>query len=58
MIESELRQAVRRAYDFASGYCGVREADAGGELELDHFKPRAAVMNLKIWFIAVRPAIV
>ena len=29
MTEAELRQAVRRAYDFACGYCGVREEDAG-----------------------------
>lgn len=41
MTESELRQAVRRAYNFACGYCGVREEDAGSELELDHFKPRS-----------------
>ena len=42
MTEAELRQAVRRAYDFACGYCGVREEDAGSLLELDHFQPRAA----------------
>ncbi len=42
MTESELRQAVRRTYDFACGYCGVREEDAGSLLELDHFKPRSA----------------
>lgn len=41
MTESELRQTVRRAYDFACGYCGVREENAGSELELDHFKPRS-----------------
>lgn len=41
MTESELRKTVRRAYDFACGYCGVREEDAGSELELDHFKPRS-----------------
>ncbi len=41
MTESELRQTVRRDYNFACGYCGVREADAGSELELDHFKPRS-----------------
>ncbi len=41
MTESELRQAVRRAYNFACGYCGVREEDAGSELELDHFKPHS-----------------
>lgn len=45
LTESELRQTVRRAYDFACGYCGVREADAGSELELDHFKPRSAGGN-------------
>lgn len=42
MPESELRQTVRRVYDFACGYCGVRETDTGSELELDHFKPRSA----------------
>lgn len=41
MTEFELRQAVRRNYNFACGYCGVREEDAGSELELDHFKPRS-----------------
>ncbi len=41
MTEAELRQAVRRAYNFACGYCSVREEDAGSELELDHFKPRS-----------------
>lgn len=41
MTESELRQAVRSAYNFACGYCGVREEDTGSELELDHFKPRS-----------------
>ena len=40
MNEAELRQTVRRAYDFACGYCDVREEDTGGELELDHFYPR------------------
>lgn len=39
--QSELRQTVRRAYDFACGYCGVREDDVGSELELDHFQPRS-----------------
>ena len=41
MTEAELRQTVRSVYDFACGYCGVREADAGSELELDHFQPRS-----------------
>ncbi len=41
MTEAELRQAVRRTYDFACGYCGVREEDAGSELELDHFQPHS-----------------
>jgi HNH endonuclease len=41
MTESEIRQVVRRAYNFACGYCAVREEDAGSELELDHFKPRS-----------------
>ncbi|MGI9055824.1 MAG: HNH endonuclease [Pyrinomonadaceae bacterium] len=41
MTDAELRQTSRRAYDFACGYCGVREEDAGSLLELDHFQPRS-----------------
>ena len=41
MTDAKLRQTIRRAYDFACGYCGVREEDAGSELELDHFQPRS-----------------
>ena len=41
MTEAELRQIVSRAYNFACGYCSVREEDAGSELELDHFKPQS-----------------
>src|SRR3712207_7162550 len=32
----------RRLYQERCGYCGVREVEAGSELELDHFQPRAA----------------
>ena len=42
MSEANSREAVRRLYDFTRGYCGVREEDAGSELEIDHFQPRAA----------------
>ena len=42
MDEQERREAVRRLYDGRCGYCGVREAEAGSELEIDHFQPRAA----------------
>lgn len=41
MEEQEHREAVRRAYDYRCGYCGVHEQEAGSELEIDHFKPRA-----------------
>ena len=36
------RETVRRAYDYRCGYCGVREKDAGSELEIDHFRPCSA----------------
>lgn len=35
----EIRKAVRQQYDFACGYCGVSEIDAGNQLETDHFQP-------------------
>ena len=42
MISRELREAVRRAYDFRCGYCGMHENEIGSELEIDHFRPSAA----------------
>ena len=42
MGEQERREAVRRAYDYRCGYCGVHEEEAGSELEVDHFQPRSA----------------
>jgi HNH endonuclease len=35
-------QAVRERYAFRCGYCGVSEADVGGELTVDHFRPVVA----------------
>ncbi len=34
--------AVRERYVFRCGYCGVSEADVGGELTVDHFRPVSA----------------
>jgi hypothetical protein len=33
------QQTVRERYAFCCGYCGVSEADVGGELTVDHFRP-------------------
>lgn len=41
MEEQERRAAVRRAYDYRCGYCGIHEHEAGSELEIDHFQPRS-----------------
>jgi 5-methylcytosine-specific restriction endonuclease McrA len=38
-ISDEKRHAVREQYNFACGYCGISEIDAGSELEIDHFQP-------------------
>ena len=38
-ISDEKRHAVRKQYNFACGYCGISEIDAGCELEIDHFQP-------------------
>lgn len=35
------RLALRAIYGFRCGYCGIREADAGAELTVDHFQPRS-----------------
>lgn len=42
MNEQERRAAVRQRYGERCGYCSVQEAEAGSELEIDHFQPRAA----------------
>ncbi len=36
----EIRAAIREAYRRRCGYCGVSEVWVGGELEIDHFRPR------------------
>lgn len=35
------RQTLRARYLFRCGYCGIREADAGAKLTIDHFQPRS-----------------
>lgn len=36
------RETIRQAYSYRCGYCGVKEEEAGSELEIDHFRPRSA----------------
>lgn len=40
-ISAGVRQAVRRRAGYACEYCGVSETEVGGELTIDHFRPRA-----------------
>ncbi len=42
MDEQDRRAAVRDRFGARCGYCGVHEAEAGSELEIDHFQPGAA----------------
>ncbi|MEZ4660377.1 MAG: HNH endonuclease signature motif containing protein [Caldilineaceae bacterium] len=35
------REFLRRRAQFACEYCGVREADVGNALTIDHFRPRS-----------------
>ena len=35
-------EQVRRRFQFRCGYCGVAEADTGGELTVDHYQPLSA----------------
>ncbi len=41
-VTAQTRAAVRDAFGGRCGYCGVSEASAGVELEMDHFHPQAA----------------
>jgi HNH endonuclease len=40
-MRSDERDVLRQRFQFRCGYCGVREIDAGAELTVDHFQPRA-----------------
>ncbi len=37
-----LHEQVRQTFAFRCAYCGVGEAEAGGEFTVDHYQPRAA----------------
>jgi hypothetical protein len=41
MVSPALRESVRVLYGFSCGYCGVGENESGGQLDIDHFYPRA-----------------
>ncbi|MBP7999693.1 MAG: HNH endonuclease [Chloroflexi bacterium] len=38
-IPTETRKAIREAFGYCCGYCGVAEIHVGSELEVDHFRP-------------------
>lgn len=38
---TNIRDQVRQRANFACEFCGVTEADAGGQLTIDHFRPKA-----------------
>lgn len=35
-------ESIRLRYQYACGYCGVTEVDVGGELTIDHYRPKSA----------------
>jgi len=41
-MSPRLLEVIRSRYQQACGYCGVTEVAAGGELTLDHYRPRSA----------------
>jgi hypothetical protein len=41
MIDSDIREKVRQRAGFACEFCGITEADCGGYLTVDHFRPRS-----------------
>lgn len=40
-VPAELREAVRRRANYSCDYCGATETGSGGELTVDHFRPRS-----------------
>ncbi len=40
-LRAEDREMVRRRAGYGCEFCGVHETDAGGELTIDHFQPKA-----------------
>jgi hypothetical protein len=38
-VTTEIREAIREAFGYCCGYCGVSEVHVGSELEIDHFRP-------------------
>ena len=41
MVSRTLRDSIRALYGFRCGYCGVTETESGGQLEIEHFRPRS-----------------
>lgn len=39
-ITVDVRRAVRQQANFACEFCGVAETDTGGELTIDHYRPK------------------
>ena len=39
-ITADIREQVRRRANFACEFCGVTETDTGGQLTIDHFRPK------------------
>jgi HNH endonuclease len=44
-IPAEIHDFVRRRAKYACEYCGVTEVDVGGQLTVDHFRPRNQAGN-------------
>ncbi|MCI0485508.1 MAG: HNH endonuclease [Blastocatellia bacterium] len=39
-IKASVRERVRERADFACEFCGISETDAGGQLTIDHYRPK------------------
>ncbi|MFQ5859018.1 MAG: HNH endonuclease [Anaerolineae bacterium] len=40
MVSPDVREQVRQRANFTCEFCGIDETDAGGELTIDHFRPK------------------
>ena len=40
-ITTDIREQIRQRANFACEFCGITETDTGGQLTIDHFRPKA-----------------
>ncbi len=57
-ISQDTRERVRTLCDYRCGYCGTEEWQAGGQLEIEHFRPRSSGWFHINWLQLNRPQLI